>query len=116
VLAFIAAAAPEPLLFHCVAGKDRTGLLAALLLALADVRPDAIAHDYAVSAQMLREGYLRRYPDIDATRILEALRCPEEAAYNMLTFLEAAGGVHAYLVQIGLSPEQISRLRERLRS
>ena len=29
----------RPLLFHCVAGKDRTGLIAALLLALADVEP-----------------------------------------------------------------------------
>lgn len=116
VLAFIAAAPPEPLLFHCVAGKDRTGLLAALLLALADVHPDAIAHDYALSAQMLREGYLRRYPDVEAPRILEALRCPEEAAYNMLSFLEGVGGVHAYLAQIGLSAEEITRLRARLRS
>ena len=116
VLAFIAAAPPEPLLFHCVAGKDRTGLLAALLLALADVQPAAIAHDYALSAQMLREGYVRRYPDIEAPRILEALRCPEEAAYNMLRFLEAAGGVRAYLAQLGLSPEEIARLRARLRS
>src|SRR3984893_60131 len=47
VLAFVAAAARGPLLFHCVAGKDRTGLIAALLLALADVEPDAIASDYA---------------------------------------------------------------------
>ena len=115
-LAFIAAAPPEPLVFHCVAGKDRTGLLAALLLALADVQPDAIAHDYALSAQMLRAGYLRRYPDIEAPRILDALRCPEEAAYNMLTFLESVGGVRVYLAQIGLSPEEIAQLRARLRS
>jgi protein-tyrosine phosphatase len=116
VLAVIAAAPPEPLLFHCVAGKDRTGLLAALLLALADVRPEAIAHDYAQSAQMLRAGYLRRYPDIDAPRILESLRCPEQAAYNMLKFLEAAGGVRAYLAEIGLTSDEIGRLRARLRN
>jgi protein-tyrosine phosphatase len=116
VLAFIAAARPGPLLFHCVAGKDRTGLLAALLLALADVQPQAIAADYALSAQMLREGYLRRYPDIESTRILEALRCPEEGVYNMLSFLETAGGVLAYLAQLGLSQAEIARLRARLRS
>lgn len=116
VLAFIAAAGPEPLLFHCVAGKDRTGLVAALLLALADVRPEAIARDYALSSQMLRVGYLLRYPDIEPERILEALRCPEEGAYNMLRFLEAAGGVRAYLAQIGLSADEIARLRARLRS
>ncbi|MBV8308555.1 MAG: tyrosine-protein phosphatase [Gammaproteobacteria bacterium] len=115
VLGFIAAAPPEPLLFHCVAGKDRTGLIAALLLALADATPAAIAHDYAVSAENLRDGYLRRYPDADRERILEALRCPEEGAYNMLEFLERSGGVRAYLEQIGLSAAEIVRLRARLR-
>jgi protein-tyrosine phosphatase len=115
VLGFIAAAPPEPLLFHCVAGKDRTGLIAALLLALADATPQAIAHDYSVSAENLREGYLRRYADTDRDRILEALRCPEEGAYNMLAFLERLGGVRGYLAQIGLSAQEIARLRARLR-
>jgi protein-tyrosine phosphatase len=115
VLGFIAAAPPEPLLFHCVAGKDRTGLIAALLLALADATPEAIAQDYAASEQNLREGYLKRYADADPARILDALRCPEEGAHNMLRFLENAGGVRAYLAQIGLSPGEIAHLRARLR-
>ena len=115
VLSFIAAAPPEPLLFHCIAGKDRTGLVAALLLTLADATPQAIAHDYAVSAENLRAGYLERYADADPARILEALRCPEEGAHNMLSFLERAGGVRSYLQQIGLTAEQIARLRARLR-
>jgi protein-tyrosine phosphatase len=115
VLTFIAQAPPEPLLFHCVAGKDRTGLIAALLLALADATPAAIAQDYAMSEQNLREGYLKRYADTDPARILDALRCPEEGAHNMLRFLENAGGVRSYLAQIGLSPQEIARLRLRLR-
>ena len=115
VLGFIAAAPPEPLLFHCVAGKDRTGLIAALLLALADATPEAIARDYSVSGENLREGYLQRYADTHRALVLEALRCPEEGAYNMLAVLERAGGVRAYLAQIGLSPQEIERLRARLR-
>ena len=115
VLSFIAAAPCEPLLFHCVAGKDRTGLFAALLLALADATPEAIAQDYAMSEQNLRAGYLKRYADADPVRILDALRCPEESAHNMLRFLENAGGVRAYLAQIGLTPQEIARLRSRLR-
>ena len=115
VLGFIAAAPPEPLLFHCVAGKDRTGLVAALLLALADVTPAAIAEDYAASSEYLRAGYLKRYADADPQRILEALRCPEENAHNMLRFLEAAGGVRGYLAQIGLTDGEIGKLRARLR-
>jgi protein-tyrosine phosphatase len=115
VLRFIAAAPPEPLLFHCVAGKDRTGLIAAVLLALADVTPQLIAQDYAVSSQNLREGYLKRYADADPQRLLEALRCPEEGVHNLLRFLKNEGGVAAYLRQIGLTADEIARLRSRLR-
>ena len=115
VLSFIAAAPPEPLLFHCVAGKDRTGLVAALLLALADVTPAAIAEDYALSSDELLEGYLSRYPAVDPARIVAALRCPEEEAHNMLRFLAEAGGTRSYLAQIGLAPGEIARLRARLR-
>ena len=115
VLRVIAAAPPGPLLFHCVAGKDRTGLLAAVLLALADVEPGAIAADYAVSAQNLREGYLRRYSETSPQRLLEILRCPEEGSHRMLAFLDSAGGVQAYLERIGLSGEEVRRLRARLR-
>ena len=67
-------------------------------------------------AQNLREGYLKRYANTDPARILEALRCPEEGAYNMLKFLDNAGGVRAYLREIGLSEAQIRALRARLRS
>jgi len=115
VLAVIAAAPPGPLLFHCIAGKDRTGLVAALLLALADVEPASIARDYALSSGNLREGYLKRYADADPERILMALRCPEEGAYNMLKFLAHAGGVRSYLREIGLTGTEIAALRARLR-
>lgn len=115
VLTVIAAAAPGPLLFHCVAGKDRTGLVAALLLAIAEATPQAIARDYAESGSNLRDGYLKRYADADPARILEAVRCPEEGAHNMLSFLAAAGGVRTWLEQLGLTPRQLAALRARLR-
>lgn len=114
-LATIAQAAPGPLLFHCVAGKDRTGVIAALLLALAEVLPEAIAADYAASSANLREAYLRRHPDEDPAAIIEAVRCPPQAVYNMLDFLDRAGGIRAYLGAIGLTPEEIGSLRARLR-
>jgi protein-tyrosine phosphatase len=114
-LAVIAAAGPAPLLFHCVAGKDRTGVIAALLLALADVLPAAIAADYAASTANLQEAYLRRYGNDDPAAVIEAVRCPEEAVYNMLDYLDRAGGTRAYLRGIGLTNAQIDRLRARLR-
>jgi protein-tyrosine phosphatase len=115
VLQVIAEAAPGPLLFHCVAGKDRTGLIAALLLALADVTPEAIAYDYAVSGQQLREAYLLRYSHLGEAEVIEAVRCPEAGVHNMLEYLARFGGVRGYLRQVGLSEAQIARLRLRLR-
>ena len=115
VLRVIAAAEPGPLLFHCVAGKDRTGLLAALLLSLADVEPAAIAADYARSTAMLTTPYLARYPDADPAELLDALRCPPEGVYNMLTWLQQRGGIRAWLQSIGLTAAETARLRARLR-
>jgi protein-tyrosine phosphatase len=115
VMRAIARAPPGPLLFHCVAGKDRTGVIAALLLALADVVPDAIASDYAASSRHLRDGYLRRYAHLDAAHVLESVRCPEEGVYRMLEHLAAFGGLREYLGAIGLTADEIARLRARLR-
>jgi protein-tyrosine phosphatase len=115
VLKVIAAAPTGPLLFHCVAGKDRTGLIAALMLTLADVAPEAIAADYAESTQMLGDAYLERYKDADPQDVLENVRCPEEGVHNMLAYLEAEGGIREYLGKIGLNELEIARLRARLR-
>lgn len=115
VLQLIADAADEPLLFHCVAGKDRTGLIAALLLALADVVPDAIAEDYAASTARLADAYVVRYSNLERAEILEAVRCPEQGVHNMLEYLAQYGGAAGYLGAIGLGDATIARLRARLR-
>lgn len=114
-LQVIAAAPPGPLLFHCVAGKDRTGIIAALMLTLADVRPESIASDYAVSSRMLGDAYLKRYRDADPQDVLENVRCPEEGVHNMLAYLKAQGGIREYFKEIGLNELEIARLRARLR-
>ncbi|MBV8783987.1 MAG: tyrosine-protein phosphatase [Gammaproteobacteria bacterium] len=115
VLAAIAGAPEGPLLFHCVAGKDRTGLIAALLLALADVEPQAIAADYALSTTELRAGYRARYPEVELRQIERALACPPAGVHDMLAFLAEVGGVRRYLGGLGLSADEIARLRARLR-
>ena len=78
-------------------------MIAALLLALADVEPDAIAADYAASTAQLADAYLQRYANLDRTEILEALRCPEEGVHNMLDYLAQYGGAAGYLRAIGLT-------------
>jgi protein-tyrosine phosphatase len=115
VLQVIASAPVGPLLFHCVAGKDRTGIIAALMLTLADVKPESIASDYAKSSQMLGDAYLKRYKDSDPQDVLENVRCPEEGVHNMLAYLNSQGGIRDYFKKIGLNEMEIARLRGRLR-
>jgi protein tyrosine/serine phosphatase len=51
VLDAIEAAPPGGVVFHCVGGRDRTGLVAIAVLAAAGVEPEAIAADYVLAAE-----------------------------------------------------------------
>ena len=53
VVTALARSGPGGVLFHCGAGRDRTGLVSLLLLSLAEVEPEAIADDYALSTDAL---------------------------------------------------------------
>ncbi|MBX3015817.1 MAG: tyrosine-protein phosphatase [Caldilineaceae bacterium] len=114
VLQAIAAAPAGGVLFHCVSGKDRTGVVAALLLALVEVETETIVQDYGLSTEKLREPYLVAFPDEQAAT-LERVRCPPEQIYNMLAYVdEHYGDVATYLHTIGVSSREISTLQERL--
>ncbi|MEZ4863982.1 MAG: tyrosine-protein phosphatase [Caldilineaceae bacterium] len=114
VLQAIAAAPAGGVLFHCVSGKDRTGVVAALLLALAEVETETIVRDYGRSTANLREPYLAAYPD-DPAATLERVRCPPEQIHNMLAYIqEQYGDIAGYLYTIGLQKSEIIRLQERL--
>ena len=52
-LATLVSPSGPPAVFHCSAGKDRTGIISALLLSLAGVPSDTIASDYALTAPHL---------------------------------------------------------------
>lgn len=113
-LSAIAHAPDGLLLFHCQSGKDRTGVLAALLLDLAEVEPEVIALDYSVTTERLRDAYLAQYPN-DRDAILEAVRCPAENIHTMLAHLQTNyGGTAGYMHAIGLDEAEITSLRMRL--
>jgi protein-tyrosine phosphatase len=123
VAAVITAVARAPeggMLIHCAAGKDRTGLIVALLLGLAGVPADTIAEDYALSAEYLRERneeWLENGPGIRAERE-ERLRVFAPTAKVMLAVLEHLteryGGVEAYLLEAGVAADDLERIRARL--
>jgi protein-tyrosine phosphatase len=117
ILRVMAQAFSGGVLFHCRAGKDRTGVLAALLLALADVESAAIVDDYAMSVERLQEARLAAFPDIERAVVLESLRCPPEQVHHMLAHLDRHyGGAAGYLATIGLSMQEITCIRARLRA
>lgn len=114
VFAAIAEAGPGGVLIHCAAGRDRTGLVTLLLLALAGVPADEIAADYALSAERLRARWAHEdRPDEDLkTRqhLRQANTSAREAILSVLSSLDVA----AYLRAGGLRPDQEAALLRRL--
>ena len=76
----------RPLVFHCTAGKDRTGFASALLLTLLGVPWDDVMEDY-LRTNDLWTGHVGRYPELDIdTRaaIVEARTPYLEAAFDVV--------------------------------
>jgi protein tyrosine/serine phosphatase len=119
-LAAIADAPNGMVVFHCAGGKDRTGLVAALVLRLADAPIEEIALDYSLSAER-RAGAPDRWVDEapderERERRLFMQHTPAAAMQRVLEQLEETyGSVEAYLLQSGLDQARIDRLRTRLR-
>ena len=57
-----------PVLFHCSAGKDRTGFGAALLLLLLDVDEETILNDYVLSNQYRKKENAKIYAQVAASQ------------------------------------------------
>jgi protein-tyrosine phosphatase len=117
--AVVAALADTPngvALFHCAGGKDRTGLIAALVLRVAGVSVDEIARDYALTEANLTSGWVDAAPD-EAERRRRGFKQQTPAgamARTLRTIEERHGDVAAYLRAAGVTDEQLDRLRERL--
>jgi len=110
-----------PLLVHCVAGKDRTGVLTALTLSLLGVPRDVIEADY----EMTNEEVPRLVAYVEGTRglpegmsredLATAYGVPEGAMAVFLAGLDRVyGGAAAYLESIGVGSSQVAAIRSNL--
>jgi protein-tyrosine phosphatase len=120
VMTAIAVAPAGAVLFHCHAGKDRTGLVAALLLALAGVPEPTIAEDYALSEGCLQPIYderLSQEPDPQKrARLAQMLSAAPQTMLALLEHLNTRhGGAERYLLAAGVTPTDLERLRHRVR-
>lgn len=110
----------HPLVFHCSVGKDRTGVLAAMLLAAAGVMDEDIIHDYTLSAPFMLE--LRDRWRNDPAAPPEVKEVPdfqwEASAESMTRFLALLrreyGSVAGYLEAHGADNSLPQRLKEAL--
>ncbi len=120
---------PFPLVFHCSAGKDRTGIIAALLLSLLGVSEADIVADYVLTrehftptrspdAERLHRWHGRMkqiFPDISQRVAARMLDAAPETMRDLLASLTARyGSPVGYLDAIGVDAGQRGVIRERL--
>ena len=103
----------EGVVVHCFAGKDRTGIVSALLLSLAGVPDELIAADYAASdpgVELLSTPWFESARDETELTIRRRVSTsPRAAMLDVLAWLhETAGGPDEYLRSAGLSDVQLA--------
>ncbi|MCU0760992.1 MAG: tyrosine-protein phosphatase [Steroidobacteraceae bacterium] len=115
----LAAQQDGTVLFHCTAGKDRTGMIAAMLLSLAGVPRSEIVHNYTISAHYL-EPMMRQNPQAaemvrQNPKVAALMGTPAESIEAFLDALDGRhGGARAYLRTIGVSDGDVRRLLVRM--
>ncbi|MCU1594876.1 MAG: protein tyrosine/serine phosphatase [Frankiales bacterium] len=110
-----------PVVIHCAAGKDRTGITVAVLLALAGVDEADIVADYLATDERLHlvRAQLAKKPAYDsmATNPLLAEAMTAEPIERVLQVLrDHPGGAEGYVLAHGATPAQVERWRQRVLS
>jgi protein-tyrosine phosphatase len=120
-IARLAGAAGAPALFFCSAGKDRTGLVAALLLGSVGVLAEDVVADYALTGENLRGPFRdaiearAKAAGLSEQELAVKIGAPPEAMWRVLDWLrERHGGAAAYLLAHGLSAAELDSLRRHL--
>jgi protein-tyrosine phosphatase len=106
-----------PVIVHCMAGKDRTGTVCALTLALLGVSDQDIARDYGLttSAMAPLTAYLREKNPEAVVGNEHMFDSPEAAMLMFLDDLRALhGSVEGYVKEIGLTDDEIASMRAHL--
>ncbi|MGE3073993.1 MAG: tyrosine-protein phosphatase [Dehalococcoidia bacterium] len=107
-------------LFHCSAGKDRTGVAAALMLGLVGVDAETIAEDYSHSARLLEpllDEWLPKMAErgVDPERGRKLMASNHEDMLSTLAHIDRLyGGPAGYLESIGISTATMSSVKAKL--
>lgn len=108
------AAAKNGVMINCTAGKDRTGVVSAVLLGLCGVSEADIVADYMLTkanSQKRFERIHQKYPNIDMNIVIPSERYMRE----FIHLLKAKyGGFRQYLLAIGVTSDEIDGIKEKL--
>lgn len=118
----VAEAPPGSVVFHCTAGKDRTGVVAAALLGVLGADDEVIVADYARSAAAMPriiEWYRSLAEDLPVdpeaeSRLLARAATPATMAGVTDHVRRTYGGFAAWAATHGFGPDAVARLRQRL--
>ncbi|MFN3231673.1 MAG: tyrosine-protein phosphatase [Alphaproteobacteria bacterium] len=109
-----------PLLFHCAAGKDRTGWGAAILLEALGVDRDTIYHDYELTNQYLvrnLDALAEKYPDMESLEVFHTMLAahPDYLAAGHKAMEDTFGSFDAYLENgLGFTAEERRTMKDHL--
>jgi len=110
----IANAAPGGVVFHCASGKDRTGLLALVLLTLAGAEPEEITADYLLTFDRMRQRYDELGYRDQLTAVTEILANHDTTVEASLASTIASLTMPGFLTDHGLSEPELIALEARL--
>lgn len=124
ILSHLAQENPEPCIVHCTAGKDRTGVLVALLYLLCNVPSPIVAEEYSLTDRglahlkpLFTERLLRNPAlagDEEGVKSMISSR-PENMTSTIDMINRTYGGAEGYVLNVlGLDPDQVARLRRNL--
>lgn len=109
----------QGVLFHCAAGKDRTGVVAAVLLDAVGVPPEAIVEDYVMTAErqhLVRERLVRIPAYANLPAVAQGVMAVDGAGFER--FVESLrtshGGGARFLLDNGLGEDDLAGLRAAL--
>ena len=108
------AEAEQGVFICCTAGKDRTGVVSAVLLLSCGVEREAIIKDYTVSREYNRERlerYLADHPEVDRKIVLAN---ETSMAQFLDMFFDQYGNMESYYLKAGLTPGHLARIRRKL--
>lgn len=114
------ATAPAGVFFHCQLGKDRTGIVSALLLLLAGVPESVVIDDYVQTAHniqpIIAALHAERPPHIAAAAYDELLSAyPSTLRYVLQYIGSTYGDVASYMSAMPLEATDVTRLSQKLR-